>query len=66
MKKWQVSGLIYKRSGSHKSLSASYIRTLILRKVFYSDLIGTSEISAESFEIFGTLISHPVFQCFTY
>lgn len=56
--------LMHKRSGNHKSFSASYIRTLILRKMFYSDLISTSEISSESFEIFATLIYDPVFKFF--
>lgn len=55
---------MYKRSGNHKSLGTSYIRTLILRKMFYSDLISTLEISSESFEIFATLISDPVFKIF--
>lgn len=52
---------MYKRSGNHKSFGASYIRTLIFRKMFYSGLIRALEISSEPFEIFATLISDPVF-----
>lgn len=57
---------MYKRSANQKSFSASYIRILFLRKMFYSDLISTSEISMESFEISETLISDPVFKFFRY
>ena len=55
---------MYKRSGNDKSFSASCIKTLILRKMFYSNLISTSKMPSESFEIFATLNSDPVFLIF--